>query len=644
MPLKEGYSEKTVGKNISKLRHEGYPEEQSIAIAESEKRKSKKAQDHIVKVSGGYRLLSHEGKNLGTFTSREAAEKHEREVQYFKHSGDGMKAAGVMFRCGDKVLFMKRVDDGNWAFPGGKQEIGETAPETAKRESLEETGLMPATLSNSPVARTTHNDVDFSTFLSNVGTTFTPEMNDEHSEYMWGDFDNLPSPLHPGVKDAIEQYRRAHGMDSARQVDQNGYITIEANPISRSGIFPYLGRTIDPAAEPDKVYNVYRPEAELNNSETLKSVQLLPLYDEHEMTGVDKPNLRAPEDKEIQGTIGENVFYQNGILYATIKIFSQKLADMIKMGKKALSLGYWCKFVKESGVFEGQPYDYVQRNILGNHLALVGQARCDVAVLDHTLVFDHFDLALSTEEVSKMAKEDKGDTKEKPGDQKAPDGKAKDTDEHGEMTLSELHAMMKEHMPMMKKINDMMEKHFGKEEKEEEEDEEADPSMDKHHAKDRKAKDDADFKPTDNKDIKTGNGKGVTDKEDAEDEDEDEEEKEEKKAMDSAIKSLTNEITALKKDGFKSIMREAARRDELANQLSNFVGTFDHSEMTRQEVAAYGVNKLGIKCDKGQEIAALAGYLHQRPVNRNVAFSMDSAASTGGKDDLYEKTSRQRYS
>ena len=41
--------------------------------------------------SGKYRLYSrktdartHKRRNLGTFDSREAAEKHEREVQYFK--------------------------------------------------------------------------------------------------------------------------------------------------------------------------------------------------------------------------------------------------------------------------------------------------------------------------------------------------------------------------------------------------------------------------------------------------------------------------------------------------------------------------------------------------------------------------------
>ena len=39
----------------------------------------------IRKVKDGYRLYSHKGRNLGTFNSKSAAKKHEREVQYFKH-------------------------------------------------------------------------------------------------------------------------------------------------------------------------------------------------------------------------------------------------------------------------------------------------------------------------------------------------------------------------------------------------------------------------------------------------------------------------------------------------------------------------------------------------------------------------------
>lgn len=42
MPLKKGKSKKTISSNISELRHSGYPERQSIAIAMSEAGKAKK--------------------------------------------------------------------------------------------------------------------------------------------------------------------------------------------------------------------------------------------------------------------------------------------------------------------------------------------------------------------------------------------------------------------------------------------------------------------------------------------------------------------------------------------------------------------------------------------------------------------------
>lgn len=46
--------------------------------------------EHIGKVKDGYRLYSHKGKNLGTFGSKAGAEKHEREVQYFKHASESL--------------------------------------------------------------------------------------------------------------------------------------------------------------------------------------------------------------------------------------------------------------------------------------------------------------------------------------------------------------------------------------------------------------------------------------------------------------------------------------------------------------------------------------------------------------------------
>ena len=164
-------------------------------------------------------------------------------------------------------------------------------------------------------------------------------------------------------------------------IDKNDFWFIEKNPITKVGVYPYLGRQISQDCEPDKIYYVLRPKEELFRKETLDSLRLIPLIDGHTMIGKD---FTAPEDKGLDGTLGDNVSHDTDTIYNDLKIISNKMKEEIQNGKKELSLGYFCRYDKQPGTYKGQRYDYVQRDIIANHLALVDKGRmgADVRVYD----------------------------------------------------------------------------------------------------------------------------------------------------------------------------------------------------------------------------------------------------------------------
>lgn len=175
--------------------------------------------------------------------------------------------------------------------------------------------------------------------------------------------------------------------NSSRTTDINGWIEIKGNPITKVGIFPYLGSQIDEQLEPNKIYKVYRPEEELNNPETIESFKLLPWVDDHEMLG---ENFTPAEQKGVAGVVGEDVYFEFPYLKANLKIFAEKFKNKILNGKKELSIGYHCLYDLTPGTWNGERYDVIQHTLRGNHLAGVDEGRSgpDVAVLDgfkHTL-------------------------------------------------------------------------------------------------------------------------------------------------------------------------------------------------------------------------------------------------------------------
>ena len=409
---------------------------------------------------------------------------------------------------------------------------------------------------------------------------------------------------------------------SAREYDLNGWPEIKGNPISKVGVFPYSGAQISPDLEPDRIYYVYRPEEELSNPETIDSFRLLPWTDEHAMLG-DGEGLIPAENKGIQGVIGEDVYFADGYLKGNIKVFSESLAELIENGKRELSIGYRCEYDIESGIYNGVPYDAIQRNIRGNHLALVDEGRSgsDVAVLDHLkITFDSKDLKMP--------------------DMKRPADKAKDEEE---MSMAEMSKMIKE---LSEKVHSLMKRG-------EDEEEEGKKELSEKAEKEGDGKDEGD--PADfvkKYEIEDDDyEKKLNEQEEIEDESEEEKKKEmkdkhgkdlkpgdmekpaDKKGMDSKLVELSREVATLKKMGTKSLLKEISRRNLLAEKLSNHIGVFDHSEKTLSEVVHYGVKKLGLSCKPGFEEATLTGYLAGARVSpMAVMDSMDKKVASSDID------------
>lgn len=181
----------------------------------------------------------------------------------------------------------------------------------------------------------------------------------------------------------------------SKKVDINGFWEIKDNPLSKEGVFPYLGKQIDPSGtkyglDPERIYWVYRSKKELSNPETLQSFENKPFIDEHVMLG---EGCTSTDLKNIAGVI-HNIRCKGNMMIGDFTIYSDDIKREIVNGKKQLSLGYRSAFKQKHGVFNGRAYDFIQVGIVGNHVALVERGRCgsDVRIFDKSIVCDSLEI------------------------------------------------------------------------------------------------------------------------------------------------------------------------------------------------------------------------------------------------------------
>ena len=411
-----------------------------------------------------------------------------------------------------------------------------------------------------------------------------------------------------------------------------------------------MGKQISPSLEPDKIYQVYRPEEEIKKAAS--TFKLVPLVDDHTMLG---PDFTPAEQKGVHGVLGEDIQERNGTLFADVKIFSEQLKREIQDGKKELSLGYFCKYDLTPGQYNGMHYDAVQRDLKGNHIALVDNGRMghDVRVMD-AMAFDALDIVGSIDENPNHSPKN-GGIKIATGSMNIT--KNLSSTNHG-VGGKDAAPGKENEMDKVKQAIEAIKALF------------ADPE-----AGDKEGKlaeilgtlapaAPADDKPAKDEDVDKralideigGILNGKVDEEilrtvlkkaekiaynasSAGSADDNNADPLKTKQVKEADDKLTDKINGVEKavDELPAkLLQMIAQRDALYQQVSTLVGTFDHATMTEAQVAQYACDKLddlkGTPADKAVDV--LKGYLKaQKPVQ---ILSMDSNVQTDEKDAGFE--------
>lgn len=372
---------------------------------------------------------------------------------------------------------------------------------------------------------------------------------------------------------------------SARTIDANGYLRIAKCPISSWGIFVFGRCQLEEDSDSTEAVNVYRPIQTLADPAMAASAQNVPLIDDHthlegHQQDSSDPQGVAPEQKGVAGTLSNVVWdpeYTHegvtGWMLGDVTVFSRTMQNQIDAGKRDVSLGYTSKITKEPGTSNGVPYEYVQTNMLVNHIALVDEPRVKGArLLDDNSLFNQLD------EETAMRKGMDASSVEK-----------------------------------LKALLPALQQFLSEEAQEPQHQEEAAPAE---GVADEQGEVAAPA-PTETKMEQDGDDelaqviealKGIVAKLEAECPGEAAPTQDE---LDAEVKPEEGVEAEVKPagDSLRAFYADSAKKDKLYGRVSRIIGAFDHSEMTAASLASYSARKLGLKCGDAAALTAVENFL-----------------------------------
>lgn len=161
-------------------------------------------------------------------------------------------------------------------------------------------------------------------------------------------------------------------LTTEREYTSEGFLKVPAR-ISRTGIQEYLAIELGLTdREPsDKIF-VFRPEEEVFSEESLQSFSTKPITNNHPPELINAENCK----RYSVGMSSKDVFRDGDFVKTDLIITDASSIKDVESGKIELSNGYTADIEWTEGVTsDGIKYDAVQRNIRGNHIAIVERGR-----------------------------------------------------------------------------------------------------------------------------------------------------------------------------------------------------------------------------------------------------------------------------
>lgn len=155
--------------------------------------------------------------------------------------------------------------------------------------------------------------------------------------------------------------------DNMSRREPEGYLICINVPIARSGTQQYQQDEL--GQDGDRMITVYRPEEEVFSTETMSSFEGMPVTNDHpdDPDGVNIDNwhfLNKGHCEHVRRGTGKD----RDLLIADLVINDPQTIEDVENGKREISCGYTYELCEEDG-------KYVQRQIRGNHIAIVDRGR-----------------------------------------------------------------------------------------------------------------------------------------------------------------------------------------------------------------------------------------------------------------------------